>query len=228
MKKIMVLVFLLFLLASVVSADQVYFVGDLLLDLQFITGGDLDLPDTSWFRAINMGIQDLGTKTDCGIDTQLIIIAVGTPEYVLPANFARFWRVKDISDESTLDIIDGSQVAKGATGGETERLKAYSWTNGTERVIGFYPDPPAIDTVLVYYFAIPDTISALSDTVDIVSHLHTALQAACLKAVWRRLERWDKYNNEVILMATEINNARGWILSHPPDVEVGRRLIGRD
>ena len=227
MKKIIVLVCLL-LLPSLVSGEQVYFVGDLLLDLQFATRGDLDLPDTSWFRAINMGIQDLGTKTDCGIDTQLVIIAAGTPEYDLPANFRRFWRVKDISDESTLDIIDGSQVAKGGTGTETARLKAYSWINATQKVIGFYPNPAVVDTVLVYYFAIPDTISALSDTVDVVPHLHTALQAACLKAVWRRLERWDKYNNEQILMTTEINNARGWILSHPPDVEVGRRLIGRD
>lgn len=227
MKKIVLLLVLL-LLPGLVWADQVYFVGDLLLDLQFITGGNLDLPDTSWFRVINMGMQDLGTKTDCGIDTQRIDIASGTPEYLLPANFGRFWRVKRLVDESTLDIIDGSQVAKGATGGEIERLKAYSWTNATQKVIGFYPDPFEADSVMVYYFAIPDTISALSDTVDIAPHLHTALLAACLKAVWRRMERWDKYNNEVILMTTEINNSRGWILSHPPDVEVGRRLIGRD
>lgn len=227
MKKIMALIFLL-LLPSMVLAEDIYLVSSLISDLQFSTRGDLGFDSTMWIRTINMGIQDLGTKADCGIDTQEVIVTSGTAEYALPVNFSRFWRVKLLSDESTLDIIDGSQVSKGATGFEQERLKVYSWINSSQRIMGFYPNPTQTDTVIVYYYIIPNTVSATNDTVDVVPHLHTALQAACIKAMWRRLERWDKYNNEVILMTTEINNARGWILSHPPDVEVGRRLIGRD
>lgn len=227
MKKIVFLVLFLAVLIGSSSAEIGYTVKDLKLDIQTITKGDLGLPDSIWMEICNLGIQNVATKDDCVIDTQRIDISSGTFEYALPANFQKLWHVINLGDQRVYDVIAAEDRGQAGTGMEVEEYKVYWYASVKIKSLGFYPTPTTADSVLVYYYATPEIVTATTDTVDIAESRHPLVPIACRAELWERMERWDKANRDRALLVNEINNIRSRLL-RPPDVVVGTREVSRD
>ena len=227
-KLIFALTVLLVLVLSVnVMADRNYTVSRLKLDMELVTRGHLGLADSIWVESINAGIQDIATTVDCDADTITQILAAGTAIYALPATCMKLWGVIDKSGGRAYDIIQLENAGKAGTGMEVEESKVY-WTTMRIKSMIFYPAPAVAETVLVYFFRVPATVSLDTATIEIAEAYHPALVYACLLRLWERLERYDLANRDAVLQINLINRASGWLSKPGPDVIVGNRVISRE
>lgn len=230
MKKCVILfvlfVLTVFLLSGLVWADVdgSYRVSELISDVQVWTKGDRDLDDSTWLEVVNLGLDNMSTKADCAVETTTIDLVSGTSEYALPAHFQKLWAVKNITSQFVYDKINVGDQLKSTTGFEVEREKVYAY----KKSLGFSEAPLAADSVLVYYFHKPTAVTDTGDVLDILPVYTYALKIACRLEIWDRIERNDKAIQDRVLLINEINNAKVYLASQPPDIIVGKRLIPRD
>jgi len=226
MKKIILLILILCFLHCPIYAGENSTVADLKAWMQFETRGNLDVEDSIWYVGINRGMEDLATTVDCTIDTHLQILTSGTAIYDLPSDAIKLRRIRDIGTGRALDLIEAGQEGKAGTGMEVEEPKVSWTTRGVKQMI-WYPAPSATDTVIIYYCKSPAVMDADADTLPIAPPFHPALVSACLKALYKRLERWDASNNYAVEMINKVNNTKAWLAEPGPDVLIGKRVIGR-
>lgn len=226
MRKLVLALAILVLSFNFVYAGQDATVADLKAWMQFETRGNLDVVDSIWYVAINKGMEDLATTVDCTIDTHKQVLSVGTAIYDLPADALKLRRIRDMTTGRALDIIQAGQEGKAGTGTETEEPKVSWTTRGVKQMI-WYPAPVAADSVIIYYCKSPTVVDSDTNTLSIAPPFHPALISACLKALYKRLERWDASNNYAVDMIHKINLTEAWLARPGPDVEIGKRVIGR-
>jgi len=226
MKKLIFGILLCLFFSADAWAGQDATVADLKAWMQFETRGNLDVEDSIWYVGINRGMEDLATTVDCTIDTHLQILTSGTAIYDLPSDAIKLRRIRDVGTGRALDLIEAGQEGKAGTGMEVEEPKVSWTTRGVKQMI-WYPAPSATDTVIIYYCKSPTVVDEDDDTLSISAPFHPALVSACLKALYKRLERWDASNNYAVEMINKINNTKAWLGEPGPDVIVGKRVIGR-
>lgn len=226
MKKLIFVVLFSVLLFSTVWAGQGSTVADLKAWMQFETRGNLNIGDSIWYVAINKGMEDLATTVDCTIDTHLQILSTSTTVYDLPSDAIKLRRIRDIGTGRALDIVQEGQEGKAGTGMETEE-SVVSWTTRGVKQMVWYPAPADTDTVIIYYCKSPTVVDSDTNTLSIAPPFHPALTSACLKAFYKRLERWDASNNYAVDMIHKVNLIEAWLAKPGPDVLIGKRVIGR-
>jgi hypothetical protein len=226
MKKALLLFAFLGLLFTTAKAGEGWKVSDLKAAMQFETRGNLGIADSVWLNCINRAMEDLATTVDCTMDTHVVICSTTTAIYELPTDCLKLRGVRELSSGKAIDIIELNQELKAGTGAEVEEFKI-SWTTKGIKMMIFTPTPIREDTVIIFYLKDPITVDADSDTVPIAPPYHPALVSACLKVLYRRLERWDASNNYAVDMINKINNTEIWMKQPGPDVIIGKRVIGR-
>jgi len=125
--------------------------------------------DTVWNSWVNEGCHDLSSY---GIVEKLdtVVFVVGTMFYDLNVDLVSLIDLFPLTpeDKRALDLITPGDIGKiaGATGLSVTR---YYWTTGKDisAIIGFYPTPAAIDTVLIIYGAQAEYLSSDTDTTNI-------------------------------------------------------------
>lgn len=226
MKKLILALVLVVLTFGFVYAGQDATVADLKAWMQFETRGNLDVDDSIWYVGINRGMEDLATTVDCTIDTHRQVLTSGIAIYDLPSNCLKLRSVRNFGTGRAVDLIELGQEGKAGTGMEVEEPKV-SWTTKGVKMLIFYPAPSVTDSVILFYVKSPTTVNSDTNTLSIAPPFHPALISACLKAFYKRLERWDAANNYAVEMINKINNTEAWMIKPGPDVIVGKRVIGR-
>ena len=226
MKKIILALAVLFF-TSPLYAGQGSTVADLKAWMQFETRGNLDVEDSIWYIAVNKGQEDMATTVDCTIDTHLQILSAGTAIYDLPTDCLKLRKIRDIGTGRAVDLIEDGQEGKAGTGTEVEEPKVSWTTRGVKQMI-WYPAPADVDTVMISYCKSPTVVDSDTNTLSIAPPFHPALTSACLKAFYKRLERWDAANNYAVDMIHKINLTEAWLAKPGPDVIIGKRVIGRN
>lgn len=226
MKKLILALMILVLSFNFGYAGQDWTVADLLAAMQFETRGNLGVDDSTWYVCINRGMEDMATTVDCTVDTNLVILSTSITIYDLPTDCLKLRNIKDVGTGRALDLIIEGDEGIAGTGMEVEESKV-SWTTRGVKQMTWYPAPADSDTVMISYCKSPAVIDTLTDTLSIAPPFHPALVSACLKALYKRLERWDAANNYAVEMINKINNTETWLQKPGPDVIIGKRVIGR-
>lgn len=226
--------FFVLILITPALAEEGWTWADLELDLQTITKGDLNWSDSIWMEVGNLGIQLIGSWTDCSVDTISIDIVANTEEYTLPVTFNKLWCVVNQATYEVYERLSLSDRGLAGTGLDDNVYKAYTYGSSmgkVGKVIGFYPIPTTADSALVYFFKTPDIVDASTDTIDVVEYYHPAVLTACLIYVYERLggKRFkDEANRLWALLPVQLNNAKMRMEANPPDIIISPRLIGRE
>ena len=228
MKRFLAFVVMLFLLAGSASGEEGYTWADLEADVQTIVKGNLGYSDSVWLQLGNMGVQNLSCMVGVAGDTVTIIIAADTPEYDLPADFSMLWATSKKATGTVWERFDLGSRGQSGTGLEEGVQHAYTYSNVKKKVIGWYPTPTGADTALIYYFRIPVVMDTSTDTIDVLECFHSSLVTSVLIQVYERSKQTGEANRMWALLPTQINWAKAYLYSKPPDIIISPRMIGRD
>jgi len=206
MKKLLITIFLLFLLVgSAVGAatpqdkNICTTLGELRQDVknEFLVMTDALFPDSVLDDFINHACRDLaGYNIILDVDT--IVWAANTKYYALPVNFRAFIAIYPdaYSGVKAFDHIHPSAVGKIAAATDLTASR-YVWITGKNTVkdttmrIWFYPAPSAVDTMELIYAAEAINLSDTSDTTNIPYHY---VPLIALYATGKCYAKAGKYN----------------------------------
>ena len=228
MKRISIFIAMIFLLAGSASSQVDYTWANLEADVQTIVKGDLGYSDSVWLQLGNMGIQNLASMVGVSVETVTVYLGPDTAEKALPEDFSMLWAASQKITGTIWERFDLGSRGQSGTGLEEGVQHVYVYGKAQQKTIGWYPTPAVADSALIYYFKVPPLLTASTDTVDVLECFHPSLITSCLIQVYERAGRTDKANRLWALLPTQINWAKAYLYSKPPDIIISPRMIGRD
>jgi len=204
------------------AGDSLYFFEQRVLKL-LGTGADNTWDSSTIWDFVNDGFYEVVTKTgsqaQCILKKDTIAIVIDTWEYSLNNDCYRVMDVFDITDEKALDYIPLGDWKRREVGGKLENISQ----EGMNLIVG--PVPEEATTIIVFYNAYPNRLSADGDTTLIPREFSEAIVLYAVHKCWLRVQdkAWSDYYKG--LFKDELKEVIS-ILSAPPyDVIIAPQVI---
>lgn len=233
-KKILLFVVVLSLLAGITQAEDTMTKADLIRKARLGTG--LEPSDSIATNAVQCAMDFIQTAAiyPVCVDTIRIDLAASQELYALPADCYRPLAVYIDPTGRALDWNSfwDKQKVPDATTISTERMdKVWSFQDDSVKFVGFDPVPSAVDSaILIYEANVTEIIfgsGGSAQRVRVRECYHPALVAAVKSFLFERYERYDKSEFYLKKAETFINAAERKLSVPPVDLLMSPRTYTR-